>query len=436
MNLIDKEDVGSNEKNTVEDSAALLVACSEEEPVDSTLTIALMGVDELLLQPTEDVRETGVDASKREDSDDFRIRADDEASGGSISRPFGESGVTLSNQNVDEGALSGVLEFGSKTLEKSAVSGFNWDTVQFFASNVVAVFPSVSKLGGNPDSFDNNSVPVVSLRRSFLLTKSGDQLLELFDEMLTSGKFLSEAMVDDWNVLAKALVDRSECEKTPLHILLLWRLQLAVARSFVASSTHLSLDSDLNVPPTDATLPPANYDGDASDTVVVVRTFDDFAQSSRTKPERESLVNLLPSIFDRLLSLDDTAVDETIWDFGSLLAVLLKHTSVKSALQSIDECTGRRICNISSPVTDPSPAEESLVIESSIDAAVKSALDEEEKTDGLMEAPDSGASLLDVSYTKNSKRRKKRKVRSLLHVGDRIAARLNTFDSPIVLSQF
>jgi hypothetical protein len=431
-NLIDKEGIRNNDNHVDEDSDALRVVNGEEEPLDSMSTIDNLVLDGPVNQPSKDVGETGVDSPERE-GDDFRICAEGEDIEGSISRSFGESEVMSSDRKLDEGDSSDFLVSGVKTLEQLAVSGVNRDTVQCFASSVVAVFPSVSELVvGNPNTFSKESVPAVSLRLSFLLTRSGDQLLALFDEIMGSGKFLADAMVDDWNALVNVYVGRNDSETTPLYLLLLWRLQLAAVRSYIGSSTHVALDSNLAKPPSDEALTTANSDADS---LVGVRTIHDFAESSRNKTEIQSLVNLLPSIFERCLSLNDSDISETMWDLGILLAESLKHTSLTSALRTINDYTGRRIHSLSRPIADAVAVDEAGEIEPSIGAAATSTLDDDETRKRPEEGLESITATLDVSTTKNSKRRKKRKVRSLLSVCNRIDVSHATLHSPCVLLQ-
>jgi hypothetical protein len=413
-NLIDEE---NNERVLDENASELLVSGREDETIDSKSTIEItFPIGDTLLNPPVITTETGFDVSEKkvsEDSDDFRIRAEGCAVERLISLPLGDPEPESSDEQVDEAPSLGVLDFGSKTEEKLVCNGGDRGLIHSFVSNVVAIFPPVAELVARKlDAWANHTTPVVSMQPSFLLTKNGEEVLALFDEIMGSGKFLSGPLDENWHVAVHALsFGRIAEEATPLYKLLLSRLQLAVVKSYVNASTHVALGSAIATTATDAMLPSANSDGDATDAVHSIRIVDDLAQTSLAKTESQSLVELIPLIFERLSSLDDNDTKKTVWDLGALLTASSNYASMAAALHAINDDVAQRIRDLASPAIIRSVADEGDEDEAPVGLNTK--VVESEIHNDATEDLDEGLNVSsDVVGRKNSKKRKKRRVRS------------------------
>jgi len=395
------------EGDSGESSSPVTVLDRDDEPCDSKLNMHTdlpAGDEPLKLRAS--FTETLVTVTEKEDtkdSDDFRIGANGEAMNGTISQPFGGSkAVTCGDDDTVESTLPEVSNSTPETPEISAIFAGNRDIIQTFVNNVVVVFPSVCELlPVRPDFSGLEAVPAVSLQPSYISTNSGDKLLELLDELMTSGKFLSDVFSDDWNTgVTEMIVGGAQTQPMPFYMLLMLRLELAVIRSYMGSSTHARLNNEMAISFTGSSLV---SDGDMLSV----------AQSIPYKTEPKFLVNLLPFVFEQLSSFGDSYREDAVYLLGALLNSSEKYTSLSTALRTMCDRSTQTVRHLVQQAVSDIPAEEADQSESPVGASTIIPPGPEatgEITGEIMEDSFSASATTYASASKSSRKKRKKKV--------------------------
>jgi hypothetical protein len=199
---------------------------------------------------SEEEKPNATETSTQDANDDFRIR-DSGNEGQQADRTIAPDKVARGEQkNMEAGDETPADE---SSTPKDALLAADTSTeneqkepVLAFMENVISVSPSAFQLVSiDISSSDDAPSPVLSLHPSYLSRESGQETLSALDEIMSSGKFMSEPMTSP------------SPSSTPLHMLLLLRFQLSVLQSYrdsldTADSTPTTSSQSLDTTSTTA----------------------------------------------------------------------------------------------------------------------------------------------------------------------------------------
>lgn len=317
------------------------------------------------------------------DSDDFRIQGD--------TKPKGELRIRGADAQVlpdDEKSNDTVAE--SRRTHEEAGTGGKKDNVEDFLKKVSIVASSACDLLST-NHFDMSlrdaTSPAISLHPSFFAEEG--EVLTRFSNIMGSDDFLGGSIPKTWEGILWSLANGKDAA-TSLYGLLILRFQLAVIDSHMRAETRgVTFDFSEN-------------------------STDNVGKALMTRVELTSLVTLLPSIFHRVVLLDEDGANGAIWGISEFAIFLLKHSDRVSAVEQMVVITARRIQEM------PKSNELGTFL-------LKTSLDEPgAPADVAAEAPTATVDIsadendfsaegrepaLDTSGKKTSRKRRKRKVR-------------------------
>lgn len=169
---------------------------------------------------------TVVEASIR-DPDAFRIPEEE-----GVGDLDGAITPTISSPCCDEENLVNQVHSSFETDIKSRSE--NKDQIMAFVNSICAISMSGFHLVDPDFTSNDDAAPIVCLRPTFLSQKTGEDILAAFDEIMTTGKFLSGPIHNSWNEAVQSLASGEvpSLSTTPTYMLLLLRFQLSVMQSY------------------------------------------------------------------------------------------------------------------------------------------------------------------------------------------------------------
>lgn len=408
-------------------------------------------------------------------SDAFRIRESSNETEADGTIPLTSQGQQKDNEAGDEtpAKVSPPRNDDATLVSDGNISAENEkkDQISAFIKSVITISPSAFQLVGSDVGPANVLPPILSLHPSYLSQESGQETLAAFDDIMSSGKFLSDPVYKSVNdaVQSSASGTVPSSPSTPLYMLLLLRFQLSVLESHRNSlnATDATPETSPHAPPpptsaiekeggketattgseleftnptptlVDETTKSGGVDVEVSQSspadsdatqqqqqdVEKVVEIEAEAEINNVSVGPDQLIALLPPLFKRIVAAEEEGKDteKIILDLAAFLEVSSKGDNLNETLKAIDEDVARRIRALQeNPVVGSESSNGALSGIGASDEGNNPAKEESSKVtdevggnetptevDGSSETSDSA---LDAGGKKNAKKKKRRKV--------------------------